>query len=111
MSWYFAYCNFNTSGVKSFADDLAVRNGPVSSRVALLLRSAEGKPSFASISPMISLSNSGSCRGFGFWVGAFDVSSPGGGCRVSRFDLVKIACVSSDQEPGLVLLRASRGVG
>src|ERR1700742_4769980 len=50
--WYFAYCNFNTSGVKSFADDLAVRNGPVSSRVALLLRSAEGKPSFASISPM-----------------------------------------------------------
>src|SRR5271156_2666999 len=48
--WYFAYCNFNTSGVKSFADDLAVRNGPVSSRVALLLRSAEGKPSFASIS-------------------------------------------------------------
>lgn len=51
-SWYFAYCNFNTSGVKSFADDLAVRNGPVSSRVALLLRSAEGKPSFASISPV-----------------------------------------------------------
>ncbi len=50
--WYFAYCNFNTSGVKSFADDLAVRNGPVSSRVALLLRSAEGKPSFASISPV-----------------------------------------------------------
>lgn len=50
--WYFAYCNFNTSGVKSFADDLAVRNGPVSSRVALLLRSAEGKPSFASISPI-----------------------------------------------------------
>src|SRR6478609_11593072 len=34
------------------AGDLAVRNGPVSSRVALLLRSAEGKPSFASISPM-----------------------------------------------------------
>jgi hypothetical protein len=29
-----------------------VRNGPVSSRVALLLRSAEGKPSFASISPI-----------------------------------------------------------
>lgn len=28
-----------------------MRNGPVSSRVALLLRSAEGKPSFASISP------------------------------------------------------------
>ena len=109
MSWYFAYCNFNTSGVKSFADDLAVRNGPVSSRVALLLRSAEGKPSFASISPMISLSNSGSCRGFGFL--GFDVSSPGGGCRVSKFDLVKIVCVLSDWEPSLVLLRASRGVG
>jgi hypothetical protein len=45
----------------------------------------------------------------GFWV--FDVSSPGGGCRVSRFDLVRIVRVSSDQEPGLVLLRASRGVG
>lgn len=29
-----------------------MRNGPVSSRVALLLRSAEGKPSFASISPV-----------------------------------------------------------
>lgn len=55
-SWYFAYCNFNTSGVKSFADDLAVRNGPVSSRVALLLRSAEGKPFFASISPVRALS-------------------------------------------------------
>ena len=51
LSGYFAYCNLDTSGVKSFADDLAVRNGPVSSRVALLLRSAEGKPSFASISP------------------------------------------------------------
>jgi hypothetical protein len=58
---------------------------------------------------MISLSNSGSCRGCGFLV--FDVSSPGGGCRVSRFDLVKIVCVSSDWEPSLVLLRASRGVG
>jgi hypothetical protein len=32
---------------KSFADDLAVRRSPVSSRVALLLRSAEGKLHFA----------------------------------------------------------------
>ena len=31
-------------GDKSFAYDLIVRYGPVSSRVALLLRSAEGKP-------------------------------------------------------------------
>lgn len=60
---YFAYCNFNTSGVKSFADDLAVRNGPVSSRVALLLRSAEGKPSFASISPTSRLGMAGRGRG------------------------------------------------
>jgi hypothetical protein len=37
----------STRGIKSFADDLAVRKGPVSSRVALLLRSAEGKPFFA----------------------------------------------------------------
>lgn len=44
VSVYFAYCNLDTSGVKSFADDLAVRNGPVSGRVALLPRSAEGKP-------------------------------------------------------------------
>ena len=42
------------AGIKSFADDLAVRNGPVSSRVALLLRSAEGKPSFASILGILS---------------------------------------------------------
>ena len=41
----FAYCNFRARGVKSLADDFAVRKGPVSSRVALLLRSAEGKPS------------------------------------------------------------------
>ena len=33
-------------GDKSFAYDLIVRYGPVSSRVALLLRSAEGKPRF-----------------------------------------------------------------
>jgi hypothetical protein len=45
--WYLADCNFSTSGVESLADDLDVRKGPVSSRVALLLRSAEGKPSFA----------------------------------------------------------------
>ncbi len=45
-----AHCNFHTRGVKSFADDLAVRKGPVSRRVALLLRSAEGKPFFAPIS-------------------------------------------------------------
>ena len=48
--WSSAYRNFTTRGIKSFADDLAVRKGPVSSRVALLLRSAEGKPFFASIS-------------------------------------------------------------
>jgi hypothetical protein len=44
------YCNLDTRGIKSFADDLDVRKGPVSSRVALLLRSAEGKPFFAQIS-------------------------------------------------------------
>ena len=32
-------------GNKSLADDLSVRQGAVSSRVALLLRSAEAKPS------------------------------------------------------------------
>ena len=42
---YLANCNFSTSGVESLADDFDVRKGPVSSRVALLLRSAEGKPS------------------------------------------------------------------
>lgn len=31
-------------GDKSFAYDLVVRRGPVNSRVALLLRSIEGKP-------------------------------------------------------------------
>ena len=94
MSRYFAYCNFNTSGVKSFADDLAVRNGPVSSRVALLLRSAEGKPSFASISPMGSPD---------FWrlvgvVGFFDVSSPDGRCRVVELDLVEFDSVEYGEE-------------
>ena len=53
----FAYCNLHTSGVKSFADDLAVRNGPVSSRVALSLRSAEGRPCFAPISPALPASS------------------------------------------------------
>jgi hypothetical protein len=70
VSRYFAYCNFNTSGVKSFADDLAVRNGPVSSRVALLLRSAEGKPLFASISPNVASPAGGHVGGFcagGLW--------------------------------------------
>ena len=50
---YFADCNFSTSGVESLADDFDVRKGPVSSRVALLLRSAEGKPYFASISSIL----------------------------------------------------------
>ena len=50
---YLANCNFSTSGVESLADDFDVRKGPVSSRVALLLRSAEGKPYFASISSVI----------------------------------------------------------
>jgi hypothetical protein len=44
---YLVNCNFSTSGVESLADDFDVRKGPVSSRVALLLRSAEGKPIFA----------------------------------------------------------------
>jgi hypothetical protein len=61
VKYHYSYCFFTYSMkrrwiyvqllvLRSF--DLAVRNGPVSSRVALLLRSAEGKPSFASISPM-----------------------------------------------------------
>ncbi|KAG6091036.1 hypothetical protein E4U30_007618, partial [Claviceps sp. LM220 group G6] len=75
-SWYFAYCNFNTSGVKSFADDLAVRNGPVSSRVALLLRSAEGKPSFASISQRPGLHENGGVEG------EMRCGLSGGRCRV-----------------------------
>ena len=53
---YFADCNFSTSGVESLADDFDVRKGPVSSRVALLLRSAEGKPYFASISSILKYS-------------------------------------------------------
>ena len=52
-----------TRGVKSFADDLAARKGPVSSRVALLLRSAEGQPFFASISHIFTY---GLIRGFHF---------------------------------------------
>ena len=39
-----AYCNFTLRRNKSFADDLNVDQGAVSSRVALLLRSAEAKP-------------------------------------------------------------------
>ena len=97
--WYFAYCNFNTSGVKSFADDLAVRNGPVSSRVALLLRSAEGKPSFASISP-VQVPRDGDALGVGLWrererererAGAARACLRARGCRVSQADLVKIS--------------------
>ena len=90
--WYFAYCNFNTSGVKSFADDLAVRNGPVSSRVALLLRSAEGKPSFASISPVQVPAKTG-MRWGGIAgekrAGAARACLGARGCRVSRADLGK----------------------
>jgi hypothetical protein len=40
-----AYCNLTMCGNKSLADDLSVGQGAVSSRVALLLRSAEAKPS------------------------------------------------------------------
>ena len=40
-----------TGGIGSFADDLDARTGPVSGRVALSLRSAEGKPAFAEVSP------------------------------------------------------------
>jgi hypothetical protein len=36
-------------GDKSFAYDLVARHGPVSGRVALLLRSTEGKPPDGSI--------------------------------------------------------------
>ena len=39
-----ADCNVILRGDKSFADDLDVQRGIVSSRVALLLRSAEIKP-------------------------------------------------------------------
>jgi hypothetical protein len=39
-----AYCNLTLRRNKSFADDLNVDQGAVSSRVALLLRSAEAKP-------------------------------------------------------------------
>jgi hypothetical protein len=38
------YCNLTMRRDKSFADDLIVHRGVVSSRVALLLRSAETKP-------------------------------------------------------------------
>jgi hypothetical protein len=48
-----------------------VRNGPVSSRVALLLRSAEGKPSFASISQCLQAIASGAGEFFSD-VGALD---------------------------------------
>ena len=37
-------CNLTLSWYNSFADDLVVCGGAVSSRVALLLRSAEAKP-------------------------------------------------------------------
>ena len=40
-------CNFTIPGVEAFAYDLVAARGPVSSRVALLLRSTEGKPSCA----------------------------------------------------------------
>jgi hypothetical protein len=60
---YLANCNFSTSGVESLADDFDVRKGPVSSRVALLLRSAEGKPSFASISSVYPAPRAPSYRG------------------------------------------------
>lgn len=40
-----AYRNFTLRWDKSFADDLTVGQGAVSSRVALLLRSAEANPS------------------------------------------------------------------
>jgi hypothetical protein len=40
-----AYRNFTLRGDKSFADDLTVGQGAVSSKVALLLRSAEANPS------------------------------------------------------------------
>ena len=40
-------CNFTIPGVEAFAYDLVAARGPVSGRVALLLRSTEGKPSCA----------------------------------------------------------------
>jgi hypothetical protein len=41
-----ANCNHHMGGGESFADDLNLGQGTVSSRVALLLRSAEVKPLF-----------------------------------------------------------------
>jgi hypothetical protein len=38
------YCNFTTRRMKSFADDLVVQPGRVSSRVALSLRATERNP-------------------------------------------------------------------
>ena len=73
---YLANCNFSTSGVESLADDFDVRKGPVSSRVALLLRSAEGKPYFASISSIFTALRRGIARS-GWW----DAAASMGGWR------------------------------
>ena len=53
--------NFTLRGDKSFADDLNVGQGAVSSRVALLLRSAEANPSLPRFVRRIHLSRE-SCR-------------------------------------------------
>jgi hypothetical protein len=46
-------CNFIARWDESFADDLAVATGRVSSRVALLLRAAERHPDFfAQVCPL-----------------------------------------------------------
>jgi hypothetical protein len=44
--------NLTMCGDKSFADDLIARLGAVSGRVALLLRSAEAKPTSSRFVPM-----------------------------------------------------------
>jgi hypothetical protein len=46
------YCNLTMRRDKSFADDLIVHLGVVSGRVALLLRSAETKPSMPRFVPI-----------------------------------------------------------
>jgi hypothetical protein len=62
---------------KSSADDLVVRGSPVSSRVALLLRSAEGKLLFRPIFPFFALSDEElkegmrSSLGFPFFLSSF----------------------------------------
>src|SRR5690606_7543757 len=71
----------------------AVRNGPVSSRVALLLRSAEGKPSFRLDFPV--RTPGGRAGGLDLWA---RICFPRrGSCRVARSAGLPLAAI-----PGLV---------